>query len=217
MVLRRGWPERCPRTVQHLVGPLPQHADRLPDHVLRRVEVDVPATGACELCEHLARAQPERSPVSCRVRRQDRLAAGMLRSLAPCTLAGSALLSEPRGVVPAAACTAGQGGVKATGVTAAKVGDSACGPRCRLSPAGRRPASSGQRDERCGQWREGDGPAGWGFVRSSRVVSAFWSSRRRDPPRGPRLTRPPWLSSNSVSSRSPRQRDPWGRWPPSRA
>ena len=54
MVLRPGRPQRCPRALQDLVGPLGQHAGRLTYHGLRVVEVDLPATGVCELGEHLA-------------------------------------------------------------------------------------------------------------------------------------------------------------------
>ena len=54
MVLRPGRPHRRPRTVQDLVGPLSQHADRLTFHLLRVVEVDFPVTSVRELGEHLA-------------------------------------------------------------------------------------------------------------------------------------------------------------------
>ena len=54
MVLRPGWPHRCPRSLQDLVGALSQHADRLTHHCLRVIEVDFPATSVCELGELLA-------------------------------------------------------------------------------------------------------------------------------------------------------------------
>jgi hypothetical protein len=54
MVLRPRRSHRRPSSVQDLVGSPTEHSDRLTDHVLRFVEVDVPATIVCELGEHLA-------------------------------------------------------------------------------------------------------------------------------------------------------------------
>ena len=56
MVLRPGRPQRRPRSVQHVVGPLAQDADRLTLDVLGLVEVDLPAALACEVGQHLAMA-----------------------------------------------------------------------------------------------------------------------------------------------------------------
>jgi hypothetical protein len=54
MVLGPGWPQRCPRSLQDLVGPPTQHPARLTDHCLRVIPVDLPATSVGELGELLA-------------------------------------------------------------------------------------------------------------------------------------------------------------------
>ena len=54
MVLRPGWPQRRPGSLQDLVGTLSQHADRLTDDRLRVIEMDFPATRLCELGDLLA-------------------------------------------------------------------------------------------------------------------------------------------------------------------
>ena len=50
----QGGPNRRPRTLQDLVCPLTQHADRLTDDFLRVVEVDFPVASVRELGQHLA-------------------------------------------------------------------------------------------------------------------------------------------------------------------
>jgi hypothetical protein len=54
MVLGPGWPQRCPRSLQYLVGPPTQHPAGLTDHCLRVIPVDLPATSVGELGELLA-------------------------------------------------------------------------------------------------------------------------------------------------------------------
>ncbi len=54
MVLGPGWPQRRPRPVQHLVGPLAEDAGRPALDVLGVEEVDLPAALACEIGQHPA-------------------------------------------------------------------------------------------------------------------------------------------------------------------
>jgi hypothetical protein len=54
MVLRPRWPQCCSRSLQDLVGPLPEHPDRLTDHCLRVKHLDFPVASVCELGELLA-------------------------------------------------------------------------------------------------------------------------------------------------------------------
>ena len=67
VVLRPGWAQPSPEVPAGSRRPAPQHGGRLPLDVLRLEEVDVPATGVCELGEHLSvhdrrRPGPRRAP-----------------------------------------------------------------------------------------------------------------------------------------------------------
>src|SRR5664279_2769226 len=54
VVLRPWWSQPCPRTVEHLVGPLPQERRGVALDVLGVEQVNLPAAVACEVGEDLA-------------------------------------------------------------------------------------------------------------------------------------------------------------------